>query len=93
MGVCVQEIKNIIPRSRSEFLVGFIWIVGRREERKNLPPAWYIQGIAEDESTAIRFCRDETYWIGPLPLGVMLQHDKQEWIGSYFPLLQKDKIT
>lgn len=47
---------------------------------------YHIQGIATSREIAEAMCRDESYLIGPLPVNVVLQHDRTEWPGAYFPL-------
>lgn len=50
---------------------------------------YHIQGIATTKEIAVSMCRDETYQIGPLPVNVVLAHNRTEWPGLHFPL--KDK--
>ncbi len=74
-----------------EYGEGFVWLVGRRigdfdETTGQYPREWHIQGVAGTEKLAIAMCRDETYFIGPLPLNALLPHDRIEWTDCYFPL-------
>lgn len=89
MGLSLQNLQGNGPRMNGKDLninTGFVWIVIRREPKPDGPPDVYIQGIADDEEEAIGMCRDETYFIGPLPKNRRLKHDRQNWVGSYFPL-------
>ena len=68
---------------------GFVWVIGRRQPKKTGPADWHIQGIADNEETAVAMCLDKNYWIGPLPINTALPHKRIEWVGSYFPLRDK----
>lgn len=50
---------------------------------------YHIQGIAVTQEIAVSMCRDTTYLIGPLPVNVLLQHDRTEWPGLHFPLKEE----
>lgn len=100
MGVCVHNITldgPPLPRNTVMNLdTGFVWVCIRREKRQQVEDDgktasydWYIQGIASDEETAIDMCRDEMYFIGPLPFNAALPHKAQEWVGAYYPLRKK----
>ena len=67
-----------------------VWFVGRRELQADGPSIYHIQGIATDEVIAIAMCRDDTYFIGPLPVNVALPHERCEWPDMYFPLKHDD---
>jgi hypothetical protein len=86
MGVCVNDLKGNGEKLEIGANAEFIWIVMRRQDRGELPGQWHIQGIADTEKLAILMCKDETYFIGPLPKNVSLPHDTIEWINCYFPL-------
>lgn len=68
---------------------GLVWIVGRRAERgEGMPGDWHIQGAFMNECDAAAICRDDTYFIAPLPINISLPHSRIEWLGLYFPLKQ-----
>lgn len=97
MGLWLGTIAGDAPTNDMERNIetGFIWVVGRLDPDKDVPRSerWHIQGIAVNEQSATAMCLDKTYFIGPLPIGVALPHERSEWIGAYFPLLQYDAFT
>ena len=90
MGVCFQSITGQEPQMNLNPKETFCWVVGRREENQNSPVEWHLQGIATEKKIALEMCRDQTYFVGPLPVNVSLPHDTMEWVGCYFPLLEED---
>lgn len=92
MGVCFQNISGREIPLKLDMEVVFIWICGRREDRGDLPGHWHLQGVSDDEETALAMCRDETYFIGPIPKNVALPHGNLEWVGCYFPL-KKESVN
>lgn len=60
-----------------------IWIIGRISGRY---PCWQFQGAVESECEAILACIDESYFIGPAKIGVVLPQETAEWVGSYYPM-------
>jgi hypothetical protein len=64
-------------------LVDIAWIVGRIQDAG---ASWDLQGIAVSEQLAIEMCRDETYFIGPVPVGCPLEHKTVTWEGCYYPV-------
>lgn len=93
MGLSIQDVGTTgsTMRKQTGNILNMIWVVIRREpiEEMQVVPAyaeWHLQGLSFDEQEAIAMCRDEHYFIGPLPVGVALPHDKVEWVGAYFPL-------
>jgi hypothetical protein len=93
MGVVVRNVPGteiILKDALSLAKDGVIWVCGRREPVEGREwGIWHIQGIATTEEQGIAMCRDETYFIGPLPANVALQHDQIEWVGLYYPLLEE----
>lgn len=73
---------------------GLVFVVGR------VVPTWdpevnrnrdrmHLQGVALSYDIALSMCRDETYFIGPMPANVSLPHSAISWIGLRFPLKRK----
>jgi len=98
MGICVQDIDIMTGTSKGTEVMnyeelneahGWVWVVIRVDPVIHEPKKWhdwYIQGVASDRDVAETLCRDENYFIGPLPINTALPHDRTEWIGSYFPM-------
>ena len=69
---------------------------GTLRESESVLTIYHIQGLAagadsrESEQIAISMCRDETYFIGPLPVNLAFPHERCEWPGMYFPLKDHD---
>ncbi|HJZ23484.1 MAG TPA: hypothetical protein VJ201_03445 [Candidatus Babeliales bacterium] len=72
------------------------WIVGRCffDEIQDHTEKWHdtnphieIIGVASDETKAVEFCLDKSYWIvGPLELDIMLPPDVMpDNIKGYYP--------
>jgi hypothetical protein len=71
---------------------GVVFIVCQLiETGPNTPDQIHLQGITHDRRTAVAMCRDESYFIGPVPLNVLLPHRSMEWIGLEFPLRRQPK--
>lgn len=100
MGICVQAILGDGPvmdnkKLKLNLATGFVWVVGRISPRPNKEGTyeWHLQGVAVDEKIAIAMCRDENYFIGPIPVNSAIPHDYVEWTGSYFPLkIHKEEV-
>lgn len=92
MGICVNSIEGDGEKMKVPGDAEFIWVVFRRHDRGELPGQWHLQGIADTETLALQMCRDETYFIGPLPKNVSLPHDTIEWVNSYFPLKETKEV-
>ena len=63
-----------------------LWICGRViavYSRKHV--VWNIQGIFDAKVQAIKACKDENYFIGPLVLNKELPKKSTEWQGVVFP--------
>lgn len=70
-----------------------IWVVIRRSGPEEIDShdglaRYMIQGLATTESIAVAMCRDETYYIGPMPVNYALPHERCEWPGLYCPLMK-----
>jgi hypothetical protein len=64
-----------------------VWVAGQITHVFTEGQAWDMQGIFLDEESAKAACRDHTYFIGPMKVGVSLPHETADaWIGAYFPL-------
>jgi hypothetical protein len=68
---------------------GIIFVVCRVVLRPGRPVEVHLQGIASDRKTAVAMCRDETYFIGPIPINVSLPEDRVEWPAIEYPLRKK----
>ena len=69
---------------------GVVFVVCRLIEVEGGPDQIHLQGIATERSAAVAMCRDETYFIGPFPINVLLPHSAVEWIGLEFPLRSRE---
>ena len=98
MGTLFREVKpdaealrDLIENTNPGGLI--MWIVGRYETAPD-PDAGHkikggiihLQGVADDEQTAIAMCRSADYFIAPLPVNVLLPEKPVEWFGLYWPL-------
>lgn len=68
-----------------------VWVVLRRADPSEIHPVdglarYMIQGVATSEHVAVQMCRDESYYIGPVPVNFALPHERCEWPGLYCPL-------
>lgn len=98
MGLSAQRIDDMEQLTESDeaekycLKNGFVWIVLRRQEKPDGGPAdWHIQGVGTDEQSAINLCADESYFIGPLPIDVVMPHELINWTGAYYPLRVKNE--
>ena len=64
---------------------GIVWVVG--QYIVNGP--WEIQGVFSDEGQAVAACVEDSFFVGPVPFNEALSIEKREWVGSYYPRLQK----
>lgn len=64
-----------------------VWLCIRRESATR----YHLQGVFADtdagkgEDLAAACCLDETYYIAPMTLNVLLPEDVVEWRGAYCP--------
>jgi hypothetical protein len=93
MGICIQRITGDGPKGEEGMIYnlenGYIWVIMRRDPNPKESCKhhdYHIQGIATTEEVAVGGCRDENYFIGPLPVNTALPHKLIEWVGAYFPL-------
>ena len=64
-----------------------VWLAGRVAAVTDKGQVWEVQGIFPDEEAAASACRDETYFIVPLPWNVSLPHETMPVEPrAYFPL-------
>lgn len=73
---------------------GIVWIVCRLEkkydpERRRVVDRIQLQGVGLDKETAVRMCRDGSYFIGPVPANVCLPERLIPWIGVEWPLADR----
>lgn len=62
-----------------------LWVVGRKLAGES---EWELQGVFDREAGAVRACRDETYFVGPVVLNQPQPHGSTPWPGAYYPLLE-----
>ena len=84
MGIVHKKPENGPEVPGKDFDNGWVWLVFRLDPHTG--PDWHIQGIATSEEVAVSMCEDSNYWIGPLPLDMLLPYSRQEWPGLYCPL-------
>lgn len=71
---------------------GVVWIVGRVIDLgEHFPPEVHLQGASAIESNAVAMCLDETYFVGPVPVDVLLPQRPTPWAGLYYPLKTNKK--
>jgi hypothetical protein len=63
-----------------------VWVCGRIVSETPDGSVWECQGVFTAEQAARDACRDETYFIGPETLNVVLPAETLEWERAYFPL-------
>jgi hypothetical protein len=66
---------------------GVIWLVGRIIARgEHFSKEIHLQGASLSEQRAVAMCIDETYFVAPLPVDILLPTKPIPWVGLYFPL-------
>lgn len=65
---------------------GVVWIVGRTIPRPGRNPEIHIQGASLTEAGAAAMVIDESYFIAPLPIDILLPEKPLPWYGLKFPL-------
>lgn len=72
---------------------GFLYAVCRLAKRqpgdRRKTPLIELQGLATSREMAVRMCRDETYFIGPMPPNALLPERQIPWVGLEWPLLKR----
>lgn len=64
-----------------------LWVVG---EVKNFEAgSWTIIGIYSDEKIAIKKCKNENQFIGPITLDGKPEYKSKAWKGAYYPKYKK----
>ena len=66
-----------------------VFIVGRFVAETPQGVVWDFQGVFPDEDSAKHSCKDETYWIAPIPFGESLPHETVSWPDAYYPIAPK----
>jgi hypothetical protein len=61
-----------------------VWVVGRMAD--HAAGVWQLQGVFSDRTNAIKACRDEDYFVGPVPLDRSLPHQTVKWPGCFYPI-------
>jgi hypothetical protein len=49
--------------------------------------SWSIIGVFNTEKEALKHCKTEDYFIGPIQIGKAF-HKKSEWKGAWYPKLE-----
>lgn len=62
-----------------------LWIVGQFLAETEKGRAWDIQGVFDSEEKAIKACKNETFFVGPVTLNDEFQLEHKEWEGAYYP--------
>jgi hypothetical protein len=63
-----------------------VYVVGRFFGLLDSNAAWEIIGIFDDEDEAVRQCRNEDDFVGPIELNKVNHKEKEPWPGCYYPL-------
>lgn len=60
------------------------YCVGRMDRYDGPKSDWELVGVYMVEEEAVAACRDERYFVGPIPLNRSVE-STNEWAGSYYP--------
>ena len=74
MGFCLAKILQPVR----------VWVVGRLSPDSAWK--WQLQGIFITKKAAMKACKDESWFIGPLDINKPLPTEEQDWEGCYYPL-------
>ena len=74
-----------------------IWVTGKIHNpvtfQEGYPAHWTIQGIFDEEEDAVKACKTENDFVGPIPRNTELKQELEKWeFGgrkAYYPLLKK----
>lgn len=67
-----------------------VWIVGQWTSKDGTNYTWWeFQGIFEKEKDAVKACRNECCFVGPVELNKEYPISTTTWPGSYFPPKKK----
>lgn len=61
-----------------------LYIVGRTTYASNFH-SWEIMGIFDKEEDAVKLCKNNNYFVGPINLNEVLPEETIEWPDAYFP--------
>lgn len=59
-----------------------VWIIGRIVGGN---AGWVLEGVEATEQAAAARCRDASWLIGPVEIGVPMPAGEQPWPGAYYP--------
>ncbi|MCK5606958.1 hypothetical protein KAR91_33960 [Candidatus Pacearchaeota archaeon] len=62
-----------------------LWIVGKYIMEAEKGRAWEIMSVYDSEELAIKNCKDEYCFIGPVLLNDPSSLEQKDWEGSYYP--------
>lgn len=69
-----------------------LWLVGRDAgPLGGLMGGWEVQGLFASEEFAAGLCVDDTWFIGPVVVGVVVPVTTMEWVGCYRPR-ERDRV-
>jgi len=63
-----------------------LWLVGQYRSGENPNIVWDFQGIFSTKEKALAACRNEWYFIAPIPLDAELPDEVIQMPGAYYPL-------
>ena len=64
-----------------------VWIVGQLYGFL-ANEGWQFQGVCVTKDEAIAASRDRSYFVGPAVMGQSILHEKIEWPGLEYPLVE-----
>jgi len=62
-----------------------LWIVGQMLGADGKYPMWSLIGVFSTEERAKSACTEETYFMGPAKMNVVLPSHVTDWPGAYYP--------
>jgi len=63
-----------------------VYVVGKVDQDDN--KRWEFQGVFDDEKKAVKECKDEFYFVGPVKMNVSYPEEAIEWPGLYYPIIK-----
>jgi len=67
-----------------------LWVCGKYKGENKIGVMWDLQGIFSTKELAIKACRNDLYFIGPVILDEALPDETVDWPGSFYPSLEDD---
>lgn len=62
-----------------------LWVVGKFKETSQCGVAWEFCGVFDNEEIAIKACKTQNHFIGPVLLNLEAE-ETIEWPGLYYPI-------